>query len=259
MTDLADIDQQLEALGPQPDDIEELLARYGEDDLGGDHIDSLLDSLSQGVEPPEVEALGVEREPPPAPKAGESAPTRDTMVDHPSEPVAIEDDFKAAPAVDALFSSAPDGEADEEDDVEVSFEGGDGDVDAADLEAATDGLFDTLEDAEPVVGAPEAPETRAAELEEPGKDEPPRRSSLPPARKEISDERRSDLKALLREEIDPSDFPQTRTSQPPPAVAVPPAAAAPAADDDDDFELLVDEDDIEEIDIDDEEFEIIED
>jgi hypothetical protein len=286
MTELADIDRQLDELGPVPEDLGELLARYGEDDRSGQHLDSLLSSLGQGVEEPAVAALGVESvpapaAPPPEPSAGggggveaaapaepavvapaasDFAVPRDTDVDRPAAPLEAEpaademdDDFQAAPEVDALFdapaAAAPAQQQLEEDDVEMSFE--DGAEAEAELEAATDGLFDTLEDAEPVSSAPEAD----GDLGDPELMEDPDTAQSPAPDTEA---RKSDLKALLREEMDPSDFPQTPSSAPP----APPAAASDgvaANDDDDDFELLVDEDDIEEIEIDDDELELLED
>lgn len=290
MTELADIDRQLDELGPVPEDLAELLARYGEDDRSEQHLDSLLSSLGQGVEDAAVEALGVESVPAPAapppepdggdgdregdgaavaqaaepaPAASDFAIARDTDVDRPATPLEaeaapadeVDEDLQAAPELDALFDAAPAGaavpqHAEDEDDVEMSFDDA-GDLDA-ELGAATDGLFDTLEDAEPVSSVPEA----ETDLGDPELTEDPDTAlSAAPD----TEARKSDLKALLREEMDPSDFPQTPSSAPPAPPALADDGAAADAAGDDDFELLVDEDDIEEIEIDDDELELLDD
>jgi hypothetical protein len=167
VTDLVDIDQQLGELGPLPDDVEELISAYGETDHSPEHLDQVLEALAEGVQPVASEGLGVVSELPPAP-APDSRPHSDTDSASASVPASASASASDSASdtdtdTEAVTASAPAPAAPglaKDTVVDQPAEQG-----LETLDEETDGLFDTLEDEEPVDVAAAADEAEDDDFE----------------------------------------------------------------------------------------------
>lgn len=256
MADLDSIDAELDELRAVPDNLDELIARYGERDRSLERIDDVLSALAAGSRPRSVPPLGATASEPPVfvpasvrPSARASSLPPAMPSRPPSRPAAPVEEPAAAPEDPAA---------------------------AIDYEA----LFGGPETVPPKA---EEPPALALELEPDDADEPdlelqaePERGSAPSEAPGPADEatgageptvvRSSDeLSGLLEQAARGSDRPSSRDTHPEPLPTEVAAAADTAeldavlgsasqgeapTDDDDGFEMMVEEDDILEIDSD---------
>lgn len=237
MSDLSAIDRELGDLGEPPANLAALVERDGLADRSLERVDGALAALAEGV------ALA------PSPVARPPAPPalQDTVVDQ-DTPLSVE--RQAPPSAPAPRQT-------------TASQAVDAELDEFLAEEASDERALSEAPEEDDAWADEAP-TSAVAIPAEGELEAYDGMVAPPAElqaaSEAPPERRSSMKELLRQDLDPADFPQTSHPPPPPAGS-PEAQAVAAADaelaDEDDFELLVDDADI--IEIEDDELELIED
>lgn len=268
MSDLERVDRELEALGPVPAKLSELLARYGLRDRSLENVDEALSGLGNGhederlptetlVDRPSFLPLGWDQKEdvPPAEAVAPALELRDEITV--TSPAPEPDELPPMPATEAqppvreptVFATAPEPELPGPSTVEPAFE-----------PQATFAL-----------PTPE-PATFAASSSSAEPDAASAPESIPFAPARSHRPSRPDLQALLDEELDPREFPSSHppatmrssrstmtTPMPMPSLPpVPRSSLLPQAGnaqsnvqpeaEDADFELLVDDDDILEID-----------
>lgn len=88
---LAEIDDQLSELGDVPEDVDAMVARYGDGDRSLSHVDALLADLESGVQLAAVPAMAV----------AHAAPAQDPQAEAPSDESDVDEPQSAASASDS--------------------------------------------------------------------------------------------------------------------------------------------------------------